>query len=114
MTSAPMSAMIWVEYGPITIAVSSSTRTPSSGPLLATDGSLSRHAEAVPDVVAVAVGYYGEDDRHRRVADRCHVFADIGHGPRRPVHPWRFRDDCPCHPACQCYQHFPCDRTGFV
>ena len=33
MTSAPMSAMIWVQYGPITIAVRSTTRTPASGPL---------------------------------------------------------------------------------
>ena len=33
MTSAPMSAMICVQYGPITIAVRSTTRTPASGPL---------------------------------------------------------------------------------
>src|SRR6476660_9546468 len=70
ITSAPMSAMIWVQYGPITIAVRSTTRTPTSGPWLATDGSLSRHAEAVPDVVAVAVGHHGKDNGIRRVADR--------------------------------------------
>ena len=33
ITSAPMSAMIWVQYGPITIAVRSTTGTPASGPL---------------------------------------------------------------------------------
>ncbi len=54
MTSAPMSAMICVQYGPITIAVRSITRTPASGPL-AMVGLLGGHAEAVPDVVVVAV-----------------------------------------------------------
>ena len=33
ITSAPMSAMIWVQYGPITIAVRSTTRTPAIGPV---------------------------------------------------------------------------------
>src|SRR6267142_5746564 len=33
ITSAPMSAMTWVQYGPMTIAVRSTTRRPASGPV---------------------------------------------------------------------------------
>src|SRR6478609_12058583 len=78
ITSAPMSAMICVQYGPITIAVRSTTRTPLRGPWLTTDRSLGCHAEAVADVIAVAVGHHGKDDGVRRVADRRDVVTDIG------------------------------------
>ena len=60
ITSAPMSAMIWVQYGPITMAVRSTTRTPDSGPLGMMRLLGLRHREAVPDVVAVAVGHHGK------------------------------------------------------
>src|SRR5690348_419450 len=73
MTSAPMSAMICVQYGPITIAVRSTTRTPFSGPL----DILRRHLEAVADVVAVTVGNDGKDHRLCRIPDGGDVFADV-------------------------------------
>src|SRR6201988_5371119 len=74
ITSAPMSAMICVQYGPITIAVRSTTRTPVSGPL-GMGRLLGGQREAVPDVVPVAVRHDGEDDGVRRIADRADVFA---------------------------------------
>src|SRR3990170_2820970 len=62
ITSAPMSAMICVQYGPITIAVRSTTHTPRNGPALDMLGSSGGHREAVADVIAVAVGDRREDD----------------------------------------------------
>src|SRR5690349_1747658 len=78
ITSAPMSAMICVQYGPITIAVRSTTDKPASGPL----DIAHRHSEAVPDVVAVPIGHDGEDDGRRRVADCGDVVADLRDRPR--------------------------------
>src|SRR5512139_1318485 len=49
ITSAPMSAMIWVQYGPITIAVRSTTRTPDSGPLCSMRTSGDRLVGCVPE-----------------------------------------------------------------
>src|ERR1700757_235782 len=80
ITSAPMSAMICVQYGPITIAVRSTTRTPVSGPL-GMGRLLGGQREAVPDVVPVAVRHDGEDDGIRRVADRLNVLAHFVHRP---------------------------------
>src|ERR1700756_1832374 len=124
--------MICVQYGPITIAVRSTTRTPVSGPLgpmaatrcarltprlrspLRMVHLLGGNREAVPDVVAVAVRDDGKDDGARRIADRPDMFAYVLDRPRRPIHARRFGDDGPGHPASQRDQHFACDRTGFV
>ena len=76
MTSAPMSAMICVQYGPITNAVTSTTSTPASGPL-ATAG----HFEAVADVVRVTVGHHREYHRGGRVPDGFHFLTDFLDGP---------------------------------
>src|SRR4051812_15395444 len=110
ITSAPISAMICVQYGPITIAVRSTTHTPASGPL----GILHRHSEAVPDVIAVTVGHHRENHRLGRVPDRCDVLAHLRDGPRRPIHARRLGDDGLGHPARQRDEHFSSDRTGFV
>ncbi len=63
-----MSAMICVQYGPITIAVRSITRTPASGPVLvglATECAPIawpvRQFEAVADVLAMTVGHDGKN-----------------------------------------------------
>src|SRR5262245_42074650 len=93
ITSAPMSAIICVQYGPITIAVRSTTFTPANGPLDILDRPLLGHREAVADVLTVAVGNNGKDDGRRRVADRGDVFADLRDRPRRPIHTWGFDDD---------------------
>src|ERR1700739_944602 len=124
--------MICVQYGPITIAVRSTTRTPVSGPLgpmaatrppqaggaprarltprlrspLRMVHLLGGNREAVPDVVAVAVRHDGKDDGARRIADRLDMFAYVLDRPRRPVHARRFGDDGPGHPAGQRDQHF--------
>src|ERR1700760_1186932 len=84
ITSAPMSAMICVQYGPITIAVRSTTRTPDSGPpcpsgldlpTLATLGSFPvrpvAHREAVTEVLEVAVGYDRKHQGRVEVSDRA-------------------------------------------
>src|SRR3954454_11096958 len=110
ITSAPISAMICVQYGPITIAVRSTTHTPASGPLCM----LHRHSEAVPDVITVPVGHHREDHRLGRVANRCDVFAHLRDRPRRPIHAGRLGNDGPGHPASQRDEHFASDRTGFV
>src|SRR5262245_23922194 len=101
-TSAPMSAMIWVQYGPITTAVRSTTRTPASGPL----GILGRHREAVADVVAVAVGHDGKDERLGVVTDCRHVLTDLFDRPRRPIYARGFRHRSGRHPACERNEHF--------
>src|SRR5262245_37453684 len=113
ITSAPMSAMLCGQYGPITIAGRSTTITPDSGPL-DMNRPLFGHREAVADVVAVAVGHDGKDDRRRRVADRSDVFAHLCHRPRRPVHAGRLADDGPGYPTGESNEYFPSDRTGFV
>src|ERR1700754_3147930 len=76
ITSAPMSAMICVQYGPITIAVRSTTSTPASGPL-ATAG----HFEAVADVVRVTTWYRAEYQRGGGVPDGIHFCTDFLDGP---------------------------------
>src|SRR5215207_1341944 len=88
MTSAPMSAMIWVQYGPITTAVRSSTRTPANGPS-AMQNLLSRHREAVADVLVVPIRYDGEHDGFRPIADGFDVLAHRFDRPGRPVHAGR-------------------------
>src|ERR1700757_4274777 len=113
ITSAPMSAMICVQYGPITIAVRSITRTPVSGPLGMVH-LLGGQREAIPNVVAGAGRHDGEDDGVRRIADRVDVFADFLDRPRWPIDARRFRDDGSGHPAGQRDQYFPRDRAGFV
>src|SRR6478672_9238666 len=80
-----MSAMIWVQYGPITIAVRSMTRTPTSGPVLSIAHRLSGHLEAVPDVVGVAGGNDGKDDGVFDIPDGVDVSGDLLHRPGRPV-----------------------------
>ena len=60
-----MSAMICVQYGPITMAVRSTTSTPVNGPLGMMDllaAVIRSHREAVPDVVAVTVRDDGKHD----------------------------------------------------
>src|SRR5215218_1469396 len=116
MTSAPMSAMICVQYGPITIAVRSTTRTPVNGPLRMVRllGRAHSHREAVTDVIAVPVGHHGKNQRLRVVTDRVDVFADVFDRPRRPVHPRSFRHHRRCDPAGKCDEDLCCDRTGFV
>src|SRR6185312_5990382 len=117
ITSAPMSAMICVQYGPITIAVRSMTTTPASGPLAIVcplEVALLGHREAVADVVAVAVGHDGKDDRCRRVADGGDLFAHLRDRPRRPIHAGSLRDDGPGHSTGEGHEHLPSERTGFV
>src|SRR6202022_62464 len=109
MTSAPMSAIICVQYGPITIAVTSTTSTPASGPL-ATAG----HLEAVADVVRVTVGHHPEYQRGGRVPDGIHFFTDLLDGPCRPVDARRFGDYGPRNPAGDSDEHLARNRTGFV
>src|SRR6478752_7292692 len=102
ITSAPMSAMICVQYGPITMAVRSTTRTPCSGPSAsdsAMDDPLSGHPEAVPDVVVVPVGNGGEHQRRGVVPDLVEVLADILDRPRRSVDARSFGDERPCDAA---------------
>src|SRR4051794_6268421 len=109
-----MSAMIWVQYGPITMAVRSTTNTPESGPLPIVrtfEGALLGHREAIPDVVAVAVGNDGEDNRCIRVPDCRDVLTHFGDGPRRPIHAGSFGDDGLGHPTRQRDEHLPSDRT---
>src|SRR6185369_17949550 len=90
MTSAPMSAMIWVQYGPITIAVRSTTRTPASGPGLSMSHStrsaprgrvLTGHPEAVSDVLGVRVRYYREDQWVGHIADGIKMLGHLLDGP---------------------------------
>src|SRR5690242_21619022 len=75
MTSAPMSAMIWVQYGPITIAVRSMTRSPAIGPVgLAIErflaGRAVRQLEAVADVLVVSIRDDRKNEWRRDVSDR--------------------------------------------
>src|ERR1700737_1016263 len=108
MTSAPMSAMICVQYGPITIAVTSTTSTPASGPL-ATAG----HFEAVADVVRVTVGHHPEYQRGGRVPDGILFLTDLLDGPCRPVDGRRFGDDGTRNPTGDSDEHLARNRTGF-
>src|SRR5271165_4250378 len=83
ITSAPMSAMIWVQYGPMTIEVRSTTRTPLSGPVPLLPmkcsflGCASGHFEAVADVFVMAVGNNRKDQRPGGVTDRVDLFAHL-------------------------------------
>src|SRR5215207_11441344 len=110
ITSAPMSAMICVQYGPNTIAVRSTTRTPVSGPLCMKRPLLG-HREAVPDVVAMAVGNDGKDDGCIHFPDCRNVLPHFRDRPRRPIHAGSFRDDRLGHPSRQRDEHLPSDRT---
>src|SRR6476660_4740871 len=121
ITSAPMSAMICVQYGPITIAVRSTTTTPASGPLAIPlaivcplEVALLGHREAVADVVAVAVGHDGKDDRCRRLSDGGDLFAHLGDRPRRPIYAGSLADDGPGHSTGEGDEHLASHRTGFV
>src|SRR6202051_2632845 len=76
-----MSAMICVQYGPITIAVRSTPHTPTSGPLATVC-----HLEAVADVLDVTVRNDGKDHGRGRVTDGGKVLADLLDRPRRAVH----------------------------
>src|ERR1700712_3428709 len=106
-TSAPMSAMICVQYGPITTAVRSTTRMPCSGPFGSLMlGSLRRDPEAVPDVVVVPIGDGREHQRSRVVADGVDMFADLFDRPRRPVHARGLRDEGAGESAGQRDEHF--------
>src|SRR6201999_2142594 len=103
ITSAPISAMICVQYGPITIAVRSITRTPANGPVgLAIQRFLVVCAvsplEAVVDVLVVSVGDARENEWRRHVSDLIQVAADILDRPRRPVHASALGDDRARHP----------------
>src|SRR4051794_32072203 len=108
-----MSAMIWVQYGPITIAVRSTTRTPSSGPL-GMIHRLSSHSEAVADVVVVPCRHDGEDHRFGCVADSSAVFGHVLHSPRRPVHPGCLRNDRAGDPARDRDEDLAGDLARFV
>src|SRR5581483_2927672 len=98
MTSAPMSAMIWVQYGPITIAVRSTTRTPASGPALAMPHPAG-HLEAVAQMVGVAVGHDGKHQWRVGIPDGIQLFGHLLDRPRRAVHARCFGDNCSRHPA---------------
>src|SRR3954470_12105279 len=104
MTSAPMSAMIWVQYGPITMAVRSTTRTPLNGPVRSTMlhsicASRNGHPEAVADVVVVPVGHHREDDRLGHVPDGVDLLTHLLDRPRGAVHARRFGDGGAREPA---------------
>src|SRR5689334_24153287 len=119
MTSAPMSAMIWVQYGPITIAVRSMTRSPAIGPVgLAIErflaGRAVRQLEAVADVLVVSIRDDRKNEWRRDVPDRLQVVADLLDGPRRPAHARALGDDRPSHATRQRDEHFPGHRAGFV
>src|SRR6516165_4285146 len=100
MTSAPTSAMICVQYGPITIAVRSMTRTPASGPVLsrlpmkcaAIAGTVCQF-EAVADVLAMTIRHGRKNQRRLDVSDVIQTGADILDRPRRPAHARAFGDD---------------------
>src|SRR6185437_7624389 len=111
MTSAPMSAMIWVQYGPITIAVRSTTRTPFSGPEL---GMLCRPFEAVPNVVGVPIGHDRKHQWRIEFPDGVDLSSDFFDRPRVTLHTRAFDDGHPGHPAGDGHQHLPVDRAGFV
>src|SRR6478609_2738810 len=96
MTSAPMSAMIWVQYGPITIAVRSMTRTPLSGPW---NSAMGGHPERVANVVGMSVGHRREHQRCAVVPDRVNVGRDVLDGPRRLVDTRCLGDEGPRDPA---------------
>src|ERR1700730_17290075 len=116
-----MSAMICVQYGPITMAVRSITRTPASGPVLAElamkcasiAGTL-REFEAVADVLVMTVGYDRNNQRRLNVSNRIEMFADILDRPGWPIHAGAFSDDRARHPTRQRDEHLPGHRTGFV
>src|ERR1700737_93129 len=142
MTSAPMSAMICVQYGPITIAVRSTTRTPDSGPkcpvglglpALTTLGSFPlssiaqllirplpslhrrwAHREAVTEVFDVTVGYDGKHQRRVHVPDRIQIFADLLDRPRWAKHAGRLGNDDSGHAPGDGNQHLTGDRAGFM
>src|ERR1700739_1316647 len=111
-----MSAMIWVQYGPITSAVRSTTLTPTSGPVPPLPMKRSRpcHREAKADVFIVAVWHNRKDYRISGVADRVHLLADLLNGPRWAINPRGFGDDHLGHSARNGNEHLPCDGTGFV
>src|ERR1700733_14393242 len=108
-----MSAMIWVQYGPITIAVRATTRTPASGPLDMMHR-LSSHSEAVADVVAVPRRHDGEDHRVGCVADGIAVFGHVLHSPRWPVHPGCLGNDGAGDPARDRDEDLTGDLARFV
>src|SRR6478736_2518640 len=108
MTSAPISAMIWVQYGPITIAVRSMTRTPLSGPCRSVMGS---QPEGVPDVIGMSVGHRREDQWRGVVADRVDIRRDVLDGPRRLVYPRRLGDEGPRDPSRDRDEEFTRDST---
>src|ERR1700730_2063126 len=101
-----MSAMICVQYGPITIAVRSTTRTPISGPLATVC-----HLEAVADVVGVTIRNSRKGHRRGRVTDGGKVLAYLLDRPRRAVHACSLGDERFGHPPGDGDQYFPCDRA---
>src|SRR5690625_2684606 len=120
ITSAPISAMIWVQYGPITIAVRSTIRTPASGPdrsvglvMLSSLPVSLRHREAVPDVFAVPVGHHRKHQRRTGIADSLQLLAHLLDRPRRLIHPGGFGDDGACHASGDGDEHLAADRAGF-
>src|SRR5271163_4941140 len=107
-----MSAMICVQYGPITIAVRSITRTPASGPVLV--GLAMECAsiawpvcqfEAVPDVLVMTVRNDRKNPRRLNVSNRIEIFADFLDRPGWPMHAGPFGNDRSRHPTRQRDEH---------
>ena len=113
--------MICVQYGPITIAVRSITRTPASESVPALSamqctpivGSV-RQFEAIADVLVVTVRQYRKNQRRLDISNRFEMFGDILDRPRWPTHAGAFGDDRPRHPARERDEQFAAHRTGFM
>src|ERR1700722_575221 len=99
-----MSAMICVQYGPITIAVRSITRTPANGPL-GMVGLMGGHAEAVPDVVVVPVRQDRKNQRRLDVSNRVEMPPPVVDCQGGTIPPGFCGDAPPGHPARQRDEH---------
>src|ERR1700738_1260816 len=101
--------MICVQYGPITIAVRSTTRTPASGPecpfgcgsapLTITGSFPLDHGEAAPQGLGVPIGHDGKEQGRVDIPDSIQVLANLLDRPRRTEDSRRFGDRGPGHPA---------------